>query len=216
MRRQNPPQANIERAKHIERYMRRSVIGVVYASLGIVYAVFVWAIFLSLVHDSLLRQTPVTVAVFAAIVLVPATGAFLGVFASPKDPISRWLAGTANKWRRPLDTPAELFTFRELMMSGETSCIKVSFFLPLENKTGETKERIYNYAHGALGRECGLRSTPPTRLEIQNLIEAPMEILAAERNIPILYWEVDEVYEMEPGFNISNTLSPQYWSGMGA
>ncbi|HEV2463883.1 MAG TPA: hypothetical protein VGT04_08765 [Acidobacteriaceae bacterium] len=215
MRRQNPPQANIEKAKHIERYMRRPVIGMVYASLGIVYAVFAWAIFFSLVRDSLLAETPITVAVFAAIVLVPAGGAFLGVFVSPNDPISHRLAEVADKWRRPLDTPAELFTFRELMMSGETSCIKISFFLPLNNRTGSIKERIYNYVHGVLGKECGLRTAPPPRLEVQNLIEAPMEILASECDIPILYWEVDEVYEMQPGFNTPNTLSPQY-SGMGA
>ena len=196
--------------------MRRPMIGVMYASLGIVYAVFVWAIFVSLVRDSILKQTPTTVAVFAAIVLVPAMGALLGVFMSPNDPISRWLAAAADKWRRPLDTPAELFTFRELMMSGETSCIKISFFLPPESKTGEIKERIYNYAHGVLGKECGLRTVPPSALDIQNLIEAPMEMLAAERNIPILYWEVDEVYEMQGEFNSLNALSPQFWAGMGA
>lgn len=216
MRRQNPPQANIEKAKHIEQYMRRPVIGMVYASLGILYAVAAWAIFMSLVRDSFLKETPLTVAVFAAIVLVPAAGAFLGVFMSPNDPISHRLAAAADKWRRPLDTPPELFTFRELMMGGETSCIKISFYLPPESKTGEIKERIYNYAHGVLGKECGSRTAPPPGLEIQNLLESPMEILASECNIPILYWEVDEVYEMQPGFNTPNTLSPQYWAGMGA
>lgn len=216
MRRQNPPQAYIEKARQIERYMRRPVIGLVYASLGILYAVLTWVIFVSLVRDSLLKETPIAVAVLAAIVLVPAAGAFLGVFVSPNDPISHRLAAAADKWRRPLDTPRELFTFRELMMSGETSCIRISFYLPPESKTGEIKERIYNYAHGVLGKECGSLTAPPSRLEIQNLIEAPMEILASECDIPILYWEVDEVYEMQPGFNTPNTLSPQYWAGIGA
>lgn len=217
MRRQNPPQAHIDKAKNIERYLRRPVIGSVYAGLGVLYAVLVSAIFVGLIQGSLLKGTAITIAVFAAIVLVPAGAAFLGFFVSPNDPISHWLIAAADKWRRPLDTPPELYTFRELMLNGETSCIKISFSLPVVNHTEEVKERIYNYVHGVLGKECGARTSLPSRLEIQNLIEAPMEILASEQDIPILYWEVHEVYEIQAAFGLNeNPLSAGYWAGMGA
>lgn len=217
MRRQNPPQEHIERAKRIEQYLRRPVIGSVYAGLGILYAVLASAIFVGLIRGSLLKETPVTIAVFAAIVLVPAGAALLEFLMSPNDPISRWLIRISDNWRRPLDTTPELYTFRELMMNGEASCIKISFCLPVENNTAEVKERLYNYAHGVLGKECASREEPPTSLEIQNLIEAPMEILASECDIPMLYWEVQEVYEMQDAFApTEDRLSTQYWAGMGA
>lgn len=217
LRSQNPPQANIEKAKQIERYLQRRFIGTVYASLGIVYALLVSAIFWGLIHASLLKGGRVIVSVVVAIALVPAAMVFLGYFVSPNDPISNWLLKIAGKWRQPLDTTSELYTFRELMLGGETTCIKISFYLPVENHTDVVKERLYNYVHGVLGRECGARTEPPSLREVQNLIDAPMEILASEFDVPVLFSEVHEVYLMQAMLDFPAIKgSGRYWTGIGA
>lgn len=202
LRRQNPPQAHITRAEHIERYLHPAIIGSIYAGLGIFYALLVSAIFGVLLHGAVLKNSPATMGVFAFIVVVPAMLAIGGFFVRPNDPLSRSFLRVAQTWRRPLDLHAEDCTFSEGLMNGESVRVKALFYYPVEGRSPEVIERVHSYVKSALMRNCSLRSSAPTQEEVADAINGALEIVAHECGIPILYCEIQSVSQVNSNLEL--------------
>lgn len=203
MRRQNPPQAHIAKAEQIEKYLHPAIIGCVYAGLGVFYALLVSAIFGALFHGSVLKNSPLTVAIFAAVVVVPAMLAFAGFFFRPRDPLSRSLTSIAQTWRRPLELRVEECTFTEWLVGGESVRVKALFYYPAVSHTDEVKQRIYSYGRSALMRDCSLRESAPSRAEAEAAFDAALEMVAKECGVPILYSEVWEISQISSNVELA-------------
>ncbi len=194
MRRQNPPQAYLDKAQRIEKYLSPLTTAAIYGTCGILYAVFIALIFGILVSTSVLNPTAAVVTIFAAIAIIPATLAFLAWFLRPNDPLSRYIQQLADVWRHPLNVPPDSCTFKVFRNDGEVLCVELLFFYPSTQQTAPVRERLHTYVHGALANNYTLSTGVPTRVEVETLLDRPLEILASESGIPVLYLEVREVY----------------------
>jgi hypothetical protein len=194
MRRQNPPQAYLDRAQNIEKYLSPLTLAAVYGMGGILYAVFISLIFGLLVYASVLDPSPGVVTIFSAIAFIPAIFAFLAWFLRPNDPLSSHIMSLAEAWRRPLNLPADECTFKTRFMDGEVLYVELSFYYPSIQQTAPVKERLYTYVHSALASHCAMRAGVPTHQEIENVLDRPLDVMATESGIPVLYLEIREVY----------------------
>jgi hypothetical protein len=194
MRRQNPPQAYLDKAHDIEKYLSPLTLAVVYGTGGILYVVFIALIFGLLVYASVLDPSPAVVTIFSAIAFIPAIFAFLAWFLRPNDPLSPYIKDLAEAWRRPLSIPPDQCTFKARLMDGEVLCVELSFYYPSTQQTALVKERLYTYVHSALASHCSMRADVPTHQELENVLDRPLEVLATESGIPILYLEIRDAY----------------------
>jgi hypothetical protein len=193
MRRQNPPQAHLDKAQEIEKYLSPSMTAAIYGICGISYAVLVSLIFAAFVYESILRPTPAVVTIFAVIAFIPAIFIFLAWFLRPNDPVSSYITGLVDLWRRPIGVTPDPCTFKITLMDGESLQIKLSFYYPSKDQTSRVKERIYTSIHGALTKDFYLGAKLPTGQEIESALDASLEMLAAECGIPVLYLEIENV-----------------------
>jgi hypothetical protein len=193
MRRQNPPQSYLARAREIETYLRPLTIAAIYATVGVSYAALVCLIFVGLVYGNFLKPTPFAVMVFAVIAFIPATIAFLASFLRPNDPLSLYLTNLAGLWRAPISVSADTCTFTTSLRSGEPFNVKLSFYYPLKDQTASTKERLYSYVRTAITRDCSMRTTLPTLQEIESAIDPHLEMLAEECNLSVIYSETEDI-----------------------
>jgi hypothetical protein len=194
MRRQNPPQIYLDRALEIEKYLRPIAIASVYVIAGICYCMVVSLIFGVLINDSMLNPTPATITLFAILGFVPAALLFLAPFLRPHDPLSSYVTELANSCRRPLSVTPDDCTFKVPLVDGETLFINLGFYYPLKDHTSDVREKLYTVVHGALTSAFYARPTAPTPREIDAVLSAPLELLADERHIPVLYSEIRDAY----------------------
>ncbi|HTV04632.1 MAG TPA: hypothetical protein VME86_04635 [Acidobacteriaceae bacterium] len=194
MRRQNPPQACIDRARKIEKYLSPSSIATIYGIAAIAYAVVVTLIFGLLVAARMVTATQTTVMVFALAGLIPVVFLILAVFLRPNDPVSLYIKSCADTCRRPLPVSPDDCTFKVHLMDGELLCVKLSFFYPSQDRSADLKERIYTVVHGALSQDFSTRVIIPAYQEVEAALNKPLAILAEERGIPVLYSEIREVF----------------------
>jgi hypothetical protein len=206
MRRQNPPQDHINKAQELEKFLDPITIAAIYAIFGIVFALFVSIVYAVLVHSYILEPTRSIATIFLVVGGIPLLFAVVAYFSSPGDPLSGYIKRLANAWRRPFDVRADEFVFQELLMDGEALCFKLAVYYPPQYHTADVKERLYNYLNGALAKECSARVSIPTELEIEEAIESPLELMAAEWGITVLYSEAREVCKLRGAY--SNNLSP--------
>lgn len=190
MRRQNPPQAQLNRAGEVERYMRPLMLIAVYATAAILYFVVIAILFLVLAYSRILDASPIVVTVFTMLAVVPASMIAFAWFLRPRDPISRLVSGAVEDLRKPIELSADPRTFRTQLMDGDTLCVKLAFHYPISDHTETVSERLYSYVQSTLAMDFATRRTPPDAEEIERIIDHPMESLAAERGIEILYAEV--------------------------
>ena len=213
MRRQNPPQAYLDKASEIEKYSNPLTTAAIYATVGILYAVFISLIFGILLYKSVLNPTAPIVTIFAAIALIPAIFAFLTWFLRPDDPLTSHVRELAEVWRRPLNVTSEQCTFKVQRTDGGTLCVDLSFYYPVSQRTAAIKERLYTYVHSALTCNCTMRVEVPTAEEIERLLDRPLEMLATEFKIPVLYLEVRNVYSSHiQDFSDVSTLGTGTWN----
>lgn len=194
MRRQNPPQACIERAREIEKYLSPTPIAIIYGIVAVTYAIAITLFFGLLVAAGAIVETGTAVMVFALVALIPAVFIFLAAFMRPNDPVSRYIKSTADSVRRPLPVTAEDCTFKVHLMDGETLSIKMSFFCPSKDHSAELKDHLFTVVHGALSQEFSTRVIAPTAKDIEDTLEKPLAILAEIHNIPVFYPEIRDVY----------------------
>lgn len=206
MRRHNPPQDHIHRARELEKFLDRMTIAAMYAIFGILFALFVSILYALLVHSYILEPTRSISILFVVVGGIPLLFAAVAYFRSPHDPVSSYIQKLADAWRRPLDVSPDEFVFHELLMDGEALCFKLAIIYPPKNHTAYVKERLYTYVNGALAKDCSTRTSVPTDLEIEEAIDSPLELMASECGIPILYSEIREVCKLRGAY--SNNLSP--------
>lgn len=213
MRRQNPPQAYLDKASEIEKYSSPLTTAAIYGTVGILYAVFIALIFGILLYKSVLNPTAPIVTIFAAIAFIPAIFAFLTWFLRPNDPLTSHIRELADVWRRPLNVTPEQCTFKVNRTDGEILCVDLSFYYPVSQQTAAVKERLYTYVHSTLTCNCTIRVGVPTPEEIEHLLDRPLEMLAAEAKIPVLYLEVRNVYSShDQDFLDMRTLGTGTWN----
>jgi hypothetical protein len=194
VRRQNPPQACIERARDIEKYLSPTSIALIYGVGAVAYAVVITLVFALMVAAGIVAATEITVMVFALVGVIPAVFIFLAVFLRPNDPVSRFIKSFADSCRRPMPLAPEDCTFKVHLMDGETLCIKLSFFYPAKDRSADMKERLYTVVHGALAQDFSTRVIVPTYKEIEAALDKPLGFLAEERDIPVFYPEIRDVF----------------------
>jgi hypothetical protein len=209
MRRQNPPQASLDLARNIEKYLNPTTIAAVYALCAAVYCGYVALMLAVLLHEYILNPTPETFGMFAAIGIVPTAFAVLACKHRPSDPLSRFIRWLASLWRRPVNVAADQYTFKVLLMQGETLCINCSFYYPAKNHTAEVKDRLTNSVRAALEQDCSRRNKVPSDWAIEAATGPALEVLAAQYNIPVLYMEVGRIYKMLDAYSSSwDQLAP--------
>ena len=194
MRRQNPPQSSIDRARSIEKYLSPTSIAVIYGIGAIIYAVGVTLVFALMVGAGAITVTQTSIMVVALIGLVPATFIFLAVFLRPNDPVSQYIKGAADSFRKPMPVAPDDCTFKVHLMDGETLCVRMCFFYPANSRSNELKERLYTVVHGALSQDFSTRVVVPTYKEIETTIDKPLGLLAEEREIPVFYSEIRDIF----------------------
>ena len=194
MRRQNPPQACIERARNIEKYLSPASIAVIYGIGAVIYAVVITLIFALMVVSGFIVETKTAVMVFALIGVIPAVFIFLAVFLRPNEPVSRLIKSFADSYRRPLPLAPDDCTFKVHLMDGETLCVKLCFLYPAGDRSADMKERLYTVVHGALAQDFSTRVIVPTYKEIESALDQPLALLAEERDIPVFYPEIRDVF----------------------
>lgn len=213
MRKQNPPQAYLENADFLERYLRLSVILPIYAIASLLCIGIVTLTFTLLIHNGVLSSTPPVISAFVTLLCLPAAAAILFCLLRPRDPVSAWLVGGVKTWRQPLEMHREDCTFKELLGSGEGLCVKVAVYYPVRNHTQDIKERLYLYMQSALARDCSMRIAVPDNGQVETAIEPALEIVASERGVPVLYSEVMEVATMQAdnNFQEGDLESAEFW-----
>lgn len=194
MKRQNPPEACIERAENIEKYLSPTSIGVIYGTAAIAYAIAISLVFGAIVATGIVAATTTTVLVFALIGMIPAVFIVLAAFLRPNDPVSRYIQEAANSCRRPMPVAADDSTFKLRLMDGEQLCVKLSFIYPPHYRSAGLKEQLYTVVHGALCQDFSQRTITPTAKEIEETLHKPLSLLAEEFDIPVLYSEIREVF----------------------
>ncbi len=166
----------------------------IYGSIAIGYAVLITLIFGLMVLAGIVTATKLTVMVFTLIGLIPAVFLFLAAFLHPHDPVSSYIRGFANAYRRPLPVTPDDCTFKVRLVDGELMCVKISFFYPAKDRSSSLKDRLYTVVHGALTNDFASREVAPTQKEIEATLDMPLAALAEEHDIPVFYPEVREVY----------------------
>lgn len=213
MRRKNPPQEYLDKAEDLEKFLRPITIASIYALFAVLYAMVIAVVFTVLVHGLILSATPVITALFVIVGSIPMAYAVLTLFIAPRDPLSSYITKLAKSWRRPLDVRPDELVFRELLIDGDALCFKIGVYYPLPNQTLDIKERLYTYVNGALAKDCAMRDVIPTNKEVEDVINGPLELLATEHSIPILYAEIREVCKLRGAYdaNTSNLTTFEPW-----
>lgn len=193
MRKQNPPQANLENAEYLERYLQPTVIYSVYAIAAVLCVAVVALCFALLIWNQTLAATETTFVALAVLVCLPVAAALVLSFLRPRDPLSAWLTGGVKTWRRPLELHRQDCKFRELLGSGEGLSVKLALFYPVKNNSEEVRQHLFVYLKAALARECSMHIKAPDQREIEAVIDSALELVAQEGGVPVLYSEVAEV-----------------------
>lgn len=215
MRRQNPPQASLDQAQYIERFLSPAAIASAYALCAAIFFGFISLLFAVLVHDYIVNPTPTTIALFAMVGLVPAILAFLVCGRRPNDPLSWSIMRLANSRRIPVSVAADPRSFKVSLMNGETICINFWFYYPAQNQTAELSGQLDVYVRAALERECSKHSMLPSEMAIQEAVDVALELIADQFDIPVLYSEIRDVHKLRDAYTVTGDLAPSEYLGTG-
>lgn len=208
MRRQNPPEAYLEKALEFESYLKPVTIATLYVITGVLYCAIVSLVFAALISASVLKPTPAVATIFAVIGFVPAAFLFLAPFLRPNDPLSKYISELAETCRKPLAVSTDDCNFKVQLMDGETVQIKLGFRYPAKYHALDVREKMYTLVYGALTKDFGTRVIAPGSLEIEHIVDIPLGFLAAEYNIPVLYaqvFDVERLYESHDEYYFPGT-----------
>jgi hypothetical protein len=215
MRRQNPPQASLEQALALEKYLNPIAIGVAYTLCAVAGFAVIALLFAVLVYDYILSATAVTTVIFSLAALVPALFAFFAFSRRPGDPLSRSIRSLAEARRSPISVKADRYSFKVLLMTGEPLCVNLAFHYPAKYHLPEVRERLNVCVRSALERECCDRSDLPEDREITNVVDRALDVVAAEFEIPVLYSELRDVHKIRDAYSNREDLTPSEYLGLG-
>lgn len=194
MKAQNPPQAHLDKAHRIEKYLSPGTTGLIYAIISVSWAVLLSVVAAGLIHLSAVPAAPVTITIFAVLAVIPTAVSIPTWFLRPHDPVSSYIMRLAEMWRTPISLIAELCTFRTVLLSGDILSVQVVFHMPASPKAAELREQIYTFAQAALSTLCSMRHSAPGKADFEAAIEPAIEIVASEHKVPVLYSNVLGVY----------------------
>lgn len=213
MRRQNPPQIHLDNADRIESYLRPITIVPAYAILAAISLAVIALFFILFLNESILAPAGSTITTFLIVGSIPVLLAAIFCVSRPHDPISLWLRGMAKQWRTPLKLAAYECTFKELLGDGDGLSVEIALYYPAKDHTPQVDEQIYKHVNSALGRECSLRITVPNFKQVEEAIDAALEILASENNLLVLYPVVREIHKVQSDYNFhqGELESAEFW-----
>lgn len=202
MRIENPPQAYLDRALSVERYLRPAMLATIYAAAAASWAVLICLAFAALVHFAAANATPITITIVLALALVP--GGFAGAawFLRPNDLLSAYLGRYANIWREPIELVRDQVLFKVMLMTGEVLGISIFFHYPTKEQKEELKEELYTRTHSRLSGVGSTRNSAMSEDEIEAIIDPALEITAREFEIPVLYAEIGEIGKYREAYRI--------------
>jgi hypothetical protein len=213
MRRQNPPQASLDQAQSLEKFLHPAAVAAAYSLWAALAFGFVALLFAVSVHDYLVSPTPLTIALFVLIGLVPGTLAVLAWKHRPGDPFSRIVQYLLD-WRRlPISVFAHPCTYKFLLMNGETLCVNSALFYPVKFDSKELKDSLNVCVRAALEKECSNRTTLPSDREIEHAADLALEMIAAEFSIPVLYLEIRDTRKIRDAYSAADDLAPSEYLG---
>jgi hypothetical protein len=202
MRIENPPQAYLDRALSVERYLRPAVLATIYAAAAASWAVLLCLAFATLVHFAAANPTPITITIVLALALVPAAFAAAAWFLRPNDLLSTYISRYANMWREPIELVHDQALFKVMLMTGEVLGISVCFYYPMKEQKEEMKERLYSVTHSRLSAVGSMRNSAMSEQEIEAIIDPALEFIARGFELPVLYAEVGEVGKYREAYTI--------------
>ena len=217
MRRQNPPQASLDQALYLEKYLRPAALAAIYALCAMLCFGFIAVLFAVLVHDYILNPTWGSITFFSLAGSVPVVLGFLAYSRRPDDPLSRSIRGLAESRRCPISVAADPRTFKVLLMNGDSVCINFSFYYPENYHMPEVGERLIMYVHSALEQDCSMRERLPNEREIEDAIDCALELLAAQFDIPVLYPEIRDIHKIRDSYShvTADDMAPSEYLGTG-
>jgi len=215
MRRQNPPQASLDQALALEKYLNPFALSVVYALCAIAGFAVVALLFAVLVYSYILNATATVTILFSLVASVPAVLAILGFLRRPHDPLSRSIRSLAASRRRPISVKADRYSFKVLLMTGEPLCVNLAFRYPAKYHLPEVRERLNAFVRSALEHECCNRSGLPRDHEITSVVDRALDIVAAEFEIPVLYSELRDMHKIRDAYSNREDLTPSEYLGLG-
>jgi hypothetical protein len=217
MRRQNPPQASLDQALYLEKYLHPAAIAAIYALCATVSFGFIALLYAVLVHDYILNPTSASITFFSMAGSVPLALAFLVYSRRPDDPLSRFIRRLAESRQCAISVIDDPRTFKVLLMNGDAVCINFSFYYPEKNHTPEVGERLIMYVHTALEQDCSMRDKLPNEREIEDAIDCALELLAAQFDIPVLYTEIRDIHKIRDSYSYTTAddLAPSEYLGTG-
>lgn len=213
MRRQNPPQAHLDSAAQIEKYLRPITIFPAYGILAAAFLAVIALLFVLFLNESILAPTESTITTFLIVGAIPVLLALIFCVSRPHDPISLWLRGMAKDWRTPLELSAQDCTFKQMLGDGDGLSITLSLYYPAKDHNPEKDKRIYTYVKSALARECSLRITTPSFEQIEEAIDPALEIVGKENNLLVLYPVVRDIHKVQPDYSFQEREleSAEFW-----
>lgn len=215
MRRQNPPQASLEQARALEKYLNRTSIATIYAVMATASFAFAAALYGVLVYDNLVRPDILTLTGFGVIALLPGVLAVLAYRRTSGDPVSVLLRGLADSRRRPLPVKPVPIPFKVFLKTGEELCVNFCFQFPAKFHTEAVKEQLICYVRTALDQQCMVLTEAPEEEEIEEAMDRVLQKLAREHGIPVLYSEVREVHKVRDEYSRRDDLSASEFLGTG-
>ena len=215
MRRQNPPQASLDQALALEKYLTPIALGVVYTLCAVAGFAVVALLFAVLVYADILSPTAATTVIFSLAALMPAVFAFFAFSRRPGDPLSRSIRSLAEARRQPISVKADRYSFKVLLMTGEPLCVNLAFHYPAKHHLPEVRERLNVYVRSTLERECCNRWDMPEDWEITNVVDRALDVVAAEFEIPVLYSELRDVHKIRDAYSNREDLTPSEYLGLG-
>jgi hypothetical protein len=180
----------VAKAGKFEKYLRPEAIATAYGVTAICYLTLVSLVFVGLVHESILDPTAFVILSFAAIAFVPATAISLAYFLRPGDPLSLYLTSKANVWRSPLSVSPDNCTLKAQLKNGAIGCVSLTFYYPAQVRTKEMTEWLYTCTHAGLALDFDNRNELPSFPEIEKALEASLDSVASQYNVPVLFCEI--------------------------
>lgn len=215
MRRQNPPQASLDQARALEKYLSRAAIGIIYALFATVSFALVAMFFALFVYDNLVTPSTSAFAIFALMALLPAVLALLMFRLAPGDPLSIGIRSVADSRRRPLPVKPLPISFKVLLGTGEVLCLNFWFHFPEKVQTAAVRERLICYVRTAMEQHCMNLSEVPGEEEIEEVADRALEFVAMECDIPVLYSEIRDIHKIRDSYSRLDDLSPSEYLGTG-
>lgn len=215
MRRQNPPQASLDQALALERYLNPVQLGVVYVLCATAGFVIIAILFAILASGYLIKPTKAITMLFAVLALSPWALALIEFLRRPSDLLSTYIRSLANSRRQPVSVTADRCAFKVLLMTGEPLCVNLSFYYPAKDHTQQVQERIFAHVRLALDHYVSFRNDPPADTELLDAVDRALESIASEFDIPVLYSEVRDQHKIRDAYSrLDDVLTSSEYLGM--